>query len=129
MDKHSKLLVVAAFVSIWPLFSCLAEGKPTPCWQESPNPSKECIDASIKECEEAHGQWGGIELGMGQIPGCNLPTKDGGKPCKDSSECEGGCIGESHAADKGGHCYQWKTFKGCGMIVRSESGVGVLCID
>ncbi|MBU0762373.1 MAG: hypothetical protein KKD39_05055, partial [Candidatus Altiarchaeota archaeon] len=44
------------------------------------------------DCEALGGRWGRMGLYPEEI--CNLKTKDGGRICMDSSECEGICIAE-----------------------------------
>jgi ankyrin repeat protein len=73
-------------------------------------------------CEQKGGRWMGLIAGRGRIVGCNLPTKDGGKPCRSSDECESGCLR--------GKCYGWMKHRGCGMIVKNKDGVlDVMCTD
>lgn len=68
------------------------------------------------ECKSKGGIWGDVK-GRGRIFGCNLPTQDAGKVCRDSKECESACVHQK--------CYGWKEFRGCGMIVKGQ----VLCVD
>jgi hypothetical protein len=35
------------------------------------------------------------------FPACNLPASDGGKECRDSSECEGECLAENMSSSVG----------------------------
>ncbi len=65
----------------------------------------ECIDTQAK-CEAKGGRWGGTAIGRGRSPGCNLPTKDAGKKCSDSSQCESACIAHD-ASNHNCSCYQW----------------------
>lgn len=58
------------------------------------NGDEECIDTPQK-CAARHGLWGGYKSGLGRSPGCTLPTHDGGKSCKESSECEAACVAQS----------------------------------
>lgn len=44
------------------------------------------------ECKAKGGWWMGDRGGRGVTTGCNLPTRDAGKPCNDSAQCEGRCI-------------------------------------
>jgi hypothetical protein len=52
---------------------------------------KECIDTQAK-CEQKGGVWLGSVSGRGRSIGCDLPTKDAGKTCSDSSQCESLCV-------------------------------------
>lgn len=42
------------------------------------------------QCLAEGGEW--LPQGKSQIRGCIHPSRDGGKPCKKSSECEFGCL-------------------------------------
>ena len=75
-----------------------------------------------KACEEKNGIWGRQD-GRGRVKGCNLPTSDAGKTCKDSRECESACVSDKVTGKI--QCYGWKIFKGCGKIVSEQ----VFCVD
>ena len=76
-----------------------------------------------KDCKACNGDWG--IHGLGQTPSCNCRTKDGGKRCRDGTECQGLCIGadnpERQVVDKGppargffvGRCSKFETVFGC----------------
>lgn len=83
---------------------------------------KENNERLRNDCEENRGQWEG-QSGRGRIQGCNLPTKDAGKLCSDSSECESACVADKVLSKN--ICYGWQSFKGCGKI---ESGE-IICVD
>lgn len=53
------------------------------------------------------GNGGGVESGRGRSPGCNLPTKDAGKKCVDSSQCESVCISNDFS-NANCSCYAWE---------------------
>lgn len=60
-----------------------------------PRPLKECGKArqrpnSQEDCVRQGGRWGPI--GIFPTPVCSLPTRDAGRPCADSDECEGLCV-------------------------------------
>ena len=60
---------------------------------EDDQPQPRSLITDQEECENTGGRW--EQLPMMPYPGkwfCNLPTTDGGKPCRDNSECEGNCI-------------------------------------
>jgi hypothetical protein len=57
--------------------------------------NEECIN-TVAKCRAKHGIWGGTVAGRGRRPGCTLPTKDAGKTCSNSSQCEGYC--EAHVS-------------------------------
>lgn len=63
----------------------------SPCWN-SPYLSEACLKKSIDDCQSKGGIWYGHVWGRGRDTGCNLPTKDAGKPCTSKNQCEGTCI-------------------------------------
>ncbi len=69
------------------------------------------------QCEERGGRWGGCARGRGRNPGCNTPTKDAGRTCKDSGECEGACVK--------GFCTAYMNYRGCGGLVDGKT----ICVD
>ena len=70
-------------------------------------------------CEKAGGRWMGSTVGRGQLTGCNLPTKDGGKPCQRGEDCESVCLTDNT-------CYGWQMYKGCGYFRGHQ---GAICVD
>ena len=87
------------------------------------------IQVCADQCAKQGGQWGGVEQGRGRIPGCNAATKDGGKSCEASDQCEGACL-ESFAGNKPVHqCSQYKQNKGCHILMRTKDGIQNMCID
>jgi len=55
-------------------------------------PTTACLAQMKASCVQAGGKWEGHIIGRGRLWGCNLPTKDGGKVCKTSSDCESACV-------------------------------------
>ncbi len=80
---------------------------------------KNCQD----KCVQQGGQWGGVIHGRGRSPGCNEPTKDAGKICEDSSQCEAGCVpGYDKVTQKPANtCAAYKYGKGH-FIIRDKNG-------
>ena len=70
-----------------------------------------------RECKARGGQWAGTESGRGRITGCILPTKDKGKPCNDSKDCEGPCVHYK--------CWESSDYRGCGFIREGKE----ICVD
>jgi hypothetical protein len=76
-----------------------------------------------KDCKACNGDWG--IHGLAQTPSCNCRTRDGGKRCRDGTECQGLCIGadapERQVVEKGppargffvGRCSKFETVYGC----------------
>jgi len=63
----------------------------------------ECIDTQAK-CQEKGGAWRGSVSGRGRDIGCDLPTKDAGRKCADSSQCETICVAHD-LSNKNCSCY------------------------
>jgi hypothetical protein len=90
-------------------------------------------------CQALGGRWGAIGIFPAKV--CNLPTKDAGKVCSDSSECDGDCIAELSKAQleqamrfratfhTNGKCTAWKMVLGCKPVVRNGTVKGLLCRD
>jgi hypothetical protein len=70
-----------------PIMPSPTKAEPTDFPAGFPTPDPEDLAA----CMADGGRW--EVLGFSG-PGCNLPTTDGGVPCKDSEECESGCLGD-----------------------------------
>ncbi len=95
--------------------------------------------AVIEACLKAGGTWEEISHDTQQM-GCVLSTKDAGKICRDSSECQGGCMailtdeqlkrveaGETLIMD--GQCSPITPMgMGCGPVVEGGK-VSILCRD
>ncbi len=77
------------------------------------------VELAEKECSRRGGQWMGTQMGRGRLAGCNLPTKDAGKPCKRGEDCESVCSTE-------GKCIGWTMVKGCAHFKGHE---GVICFE
>ena len=75
-----------------------------------------------EDCESKGGQQVGCES---LTPTCSLPTKDGGKPCSDSDECEQECVAppncEIGKTNVKGTCAK-RTFLVCDGVQRVEDG-------
>lgn len=118
--------------------------KSTPFPPDFPTPDPE----KYQECIDQGGRW--EVLGFSG-PGCNLPTTDGGKPCRNSDECESGCLAadeevmrqngnggfinhqrieelNAQGGDLPGACSPWRENFGCRVWV--ENGrYAAICVD
>ena len=74
-----------------------------PCWK-NPNRSEACLKKAIDDCQSKGGIWYGHVSGRGRDAGCNLPTKDAGKPCTNENQCEGMCIPAPASTPNGTRC-------------------------
>lgn len=107
----------------------------TGCQSKEPSPST-LTDPHLEQCEASGGT---IEkVGMVGMPACVVPTKDAGKPCGDSSECEGRCLVEDwrgeHPPRVGtlsrGTCEASNITNGCfGEVRRGRIATAFLCVD
>ncbi len=68
-------------------------------------------------CEAKGGSWGGCTPGRGRLPGCNLPTTDEGKACRDKRDCQGACVN--------GMCSRLRVYKGCGAMIDGKP----MCVE
>jgi hypothetical protein len=91
-----------------------------------------CIDDTAEKCHARGGSWS--REGRLQYLTCVMPTKDGGKVCSDSSECEQECL-YTHgdpAAPGGqvkGRCAPTNNPFGCSTpVVKGEIG-STRCVD
>lgn len=90
-----------------------------------------------ESCVAKGGVW--KRLGPRPFEECNLPTRDGGKPCTGSSECEGVCLSELTREQlsagmrgkkfrTGGKCSDFHIVMGCrGYVYRGWASV--VCAD
>jgi hypothetical protein len=97
---------------------------------------KECIAELKEECKLLGGKWLGEVIGRGRQWGCERPTKDGGKSCTDSSQCESTCLanapsGPTQAASASAcHCAATTLLpKGRPIFVCGKEGIKVIHID
>ena len=114
--------------------------KPVPSSLPLPQPMETILTPfpqNKENCEASGGRWG--RIGINPKESCNLPTKDAGKECSDSSECEGFCLvyltpeQESQIAaypiSIKGKCASWKITVGCLALVDKGKVNGITCLD
>ena len=152
--KLSKLLLVILIVSSitaacqafqTTLTPITISPEPTDFPADFPTP-----DAGIlAECLSEGGRW---EILGFSGPGCNLPTSDGGKACRDFRECESACLGDPNLVmiesqfgnpvpdhdrvdelnknneENTGFCSAWQDNFGCQVWVENGRYV-VICVD
>lgn len=89
-------------------------------------------------CEQAGGRWG--PAGLFPSPICRMPTRDGGRPCADTGECEGLCLAALTPAQRNlvqkrqklevlGTCTPHTPIFGCMAIVKQGFVTGIECRD
>jgi hypothetical protein len=87
-----------------------------------------------RECRARNGQWArfGVRDHLCNVYSCAERTGDGGKPCRDRSDCEHLCIATRDApvgAEVPGQCSAVKTSFGCATHVDQGRVVGRICVD
>lgn len=117
------LKLSCVFASLLMLFSCVAE------------PAKELgVEAqqiaSQSQCVSVGGRWG--RACMAQSEFCFVPSKDAGKGCNDSSECENRCLKAEPGQEQAGFagvCQANNNPCGCFADISQGQYMGTLCID
>jgi hypothetical protein len=102
--------------------------------QECLRPDPVAQKAQEEECRAAGGEWGrfGAIAHLCGIYSCAPRTRDGGKPCRNRSECEYLCVyrrGAALGAEVTGECAAVRSSFGCTTQVDSGRVVGTVCID
>jgi hypothetical protein len=103
---------------------------------------------SERECKTCNGAWG--IHGLAQTPSCNCRTSDGGKRCRDGTECEALCVAreapEREVTHEGtpprgywvGKCSEFVTVFGCYRPIHDGAGINpvelveplqMICVD
>ena len=136
MFTSPKLLI---FLS---LFICISSGCSNPPAASTVNNKKTAIKIpnNQTECLARGGTWKAMGIFPEEI--CNLPTKDGGKSCSSSNECEGSCLAvlnndEQSALMKGdkkgmkvpGQCSNSLRNIGCLGFVEDGKVDQIICLD
>lgn len=84
------------------------------------------------QCLAEKGEW--RPMGRGHISGCVRTSRDGGKPCKKSAECEFGCLAVwpkypiSETDNASGQCAKTNNKFGCKDYFEEGRIIGA-CID
>lgn len=83
------------------------------------------------QCFSDKGEW--HPMGLGGYTGCTRPTRDAGKACNDSSQCDGPCLyaGENKDADGNliGACKPNDNPFGCFSYIKKGQRAGGMCAD
>ena len=88
--------VLLATFTMLTLCSCASEGMGTKSLALSDHSGPSV--PSEAECIRLGGKWGTNGLTEVAGPFCAVPTKDAGKSCAGSSECQGRCLSASNAS-------------------------------
>ena len=124
--------LVRTFTTLWAaaLFLLLAS-----CQTRDPSPSTLQVPPA-EQCEASGGSM--QPVGLTRSPACVVPTSDGGKRCKDSSECDGRCIVDDWDGDRpppvgtkvNGTCEASNLTFGCfAEVRRGRIASHFLCVD
>ncbi len=100
------------------------------CTANPPKPVL-AVPATEAACNASSGAWLCRGLpGDGCRKACRIPTTDAGKTCRDSSECEGGCIAPSQSSRRG-TCSAFNLYWGCQFYLDNirKAGQLALCVD
>ncbi len=89
------------------------------------------VEKFVSDCQSRGGSW--VAQGMLRVPGCVLPTKDGGKACASRSECEIACVYVGPRLPEGtqvvGQCARDNSPFGCRTFVEGGRLVSGPCVD
>ncbi|HEX6764910.1 MAG TPA: hypothetical protein VF103_05515 [Polyangiaceae bacterium] len=119
-----------------PAVATAARDAPTPS-SDPPASRHEASARTEADCKACNGDWG--IHGIAQTPSCNCRTHDGGKRCRDGTECEGLCTAadepEREIVEPGppargffvGRCSKFSSVFGCYRPI--EDGAGKKVVD
>jgi len=113
------------------LVGCVTPRRSFPDYPEWPAGHTGPAVSSPERCRALGGDWG--LHGFVAIPQCVVPTNDGGKICRDSSECQSICIAPKNVAagsKRSGTCFgSYNAVGTCLAQVRSGVVSATLCTD
>jgi len=122
-----KLLLTAALVSLTFSLAACYNTAPT----ETTTPAKPAGPISSQaDCTAAGGKW--EQVGLAGSLACVLKTKDAGKSCTDSSQCEERCLATADPVDDTnmiGQCQTSNQPFGCFAEMENGAPGPTLCID
>ncbi len=95
--------------------------KPDAPKPEAAKPLPPPLSPEGQACLKKGGIWGKAGRGLGNT--CVLRTKDSGKSCQRSSQCEGDCLARSQT------CAPYTPLFGCNAILQDNGLEVTLCID
>lgn len=92
---------------------------------------KPAVPKTASDCAVAGGLW--QRVGLLQQFACVLNTKDAGKSCTDSKQCESACILQDPKIKAGqpavGQCHSTNMLFGCRAYVKDGIAEPTLCVD
>jgi hypothetical protein len=118
-------LIAAAFAVMFIFVLAACSGLPEPLIvTPQPTAVPVVLPDNEQDCLAQGGAWG--PQGMLQQDMCDLPATDAGKPCTDSSQCQGLCLASD--ASSTGTCSPRVLNFGCFDVIEDGVKMG-LCID
>lgn len=128
-EAGHRILAAAAAL----LLLSAAPGRPARA-QDCPKPDPAAQSAREEECRATGGEWGrfGAIAHLCGIYSCAPRTADGGKPCRNRTDCEYLCVARRPAAlgsDATGECAAVRSPFGCTTQVDGGRIVGTVCMD
>jgi hypothetical protein len=119
--------VLIALALTWLLSGCVSE-RALMC---SPENKPQPVANSPEACAVLSGRW--AQLGMADVKQCEVPTHDGGKSCKDSSDCESYCVaprGSETGERTNGECAgSFRSLGFCRAMVCNGRAAVTVCTD
>src|SRR4051812_46994621 len=97
MSPAFRLLVAFACAAL----ACRSHPAPPPATARSPAAppsSSSPVPRTAEECKACRGEWG--RHGLAEAESCNCHTNDGGKRCRDGTECQGMCIAANEEPER-----------------------------
>ena len=117
---HRTLVALATALAATIAFAATNAGQPSPA----------AARAMRAECAAKGGTIS--TAGLAAKPHCVLPTRDAGRPCTSSSQCEAGCIAPKSAppnAPVTGRCKENTEPFGCRALVEDGKAQPMMCVD
>lgn len=119
-------LRIAIVISMLSIAGCASQDSRAASSKAKKSPTA----STQEECATVGGTW--RKVGMLRTEACDIPTKDAGKACRDSAECESVCVADPDASGDGvnGHCYRsYLTVGTCLTLVRDGKVDTAQCAD
>lgn len=122
------LITIATIISL--SFLLTACYNTTPKAPDAPKNTPKAPITSLVDCTTAGGEW--KKVGLAGNLACVLKTKDAGKSCTDSSQCEERCLAGIDQTDTTkvvGQCQATNQPFGCFAEIKDGVAEPALCID
>ena len=124
-------------VSVFFFAACGSSPIRQPTLEELGNGKQIPYADNASDCQAHGGKWGWLDP-HGSKSICRIPTTDGGKPCLDSSECDGFCVAKHSVINKKtgriisgskniGQCEFLYNGIGCGLYIKAGQVAATWC--